>query len=229
MSTAQKWLDVVSNNLANASTIGYKKDGLTFADKLVRELAVDGGEGKAVGSLGNGATVDQQYTDFSSGMIAMTGNPLDMAVRGSEGAFAIQTQNGVRYTRDGAFQIGTDRQLVSSGGHPVLDISGQPIKLGTGTVRVSDDGGVFVEGVRTAQIGVFEGDFEKIGANLLSSANAKPSESPSLVVGGIESSNVNVVEEMVALIKVNRSFEMAQRSAQSQDESTGKLMGALGR
>src|ERR1043165_6847234 len=97
MATAQQWLDVVTNNLANASTTGFKKDGLTFNDGLVRELASHAGTGPGIGSLGSGAVVKGAYTDFSSGAIAPTGNPLDLAIKTPTGAFAVQTSAGVRY------------------------------------------------------------------------------------------------------------------------------------
>src|SRR6478736_2099764 len=136
MATAQQWLDVVTNNLANASTNGYKKDGLTFNDGLVRELSANAGTGAKLGSLGSGAVVQGAYTDFSVGSHTMTGNALDLAIRTPQGAFAVQTPGGVKYTRDGSFQLNADRQIVDQQGHQVLNRQGQPITAGPGKIAI---------------------------------------------------------------------------------------------
>jgi len=227
MSTAQQWLDVVTNNLANASTTGYKKDGLTFNDGLVRELAANAGNGARIGSLGSGSTVQGAYTDFSVGAHTMTGNALDLAIRTPQGAFAVQTPGGVKYTRDGSFQMSGDRQIVDKQGHPVLNHQLQPITLGRGTIAVAEDGTVNVDGKPVDQIGVFSGAYVKEGQNLFTSRNAQVIDTPAIATGALESSNVNAVEEMIAMIRLNRAFELAQRSVQSQDESTQRLVSSL--
>lgn len=227
MGTAQQWLDVVTNNLANASTTGFKKDGLSFNDGLLRTLAANAGQGPVIGSLGSGTVIKGQYVDFSNGAVTATGNPLDLALKTEGAAFAVQTPQGVRYTRDGAFHLNGDRELVDKNGNTVLDRQSRPISLPAGDIDVDSDGTVSVAGKPVGQIGVFRGAFRKLGDNLFSSPDALAVDSPDVAVGALESSNVNAIEEMVAMIRLNRAFELAQRSVQSQDESTQRLVSSL--
>lgn len=228
MVTAQQWMDVVSNNLANASTTGYKRDGLSFGDGLVRELANNAGLGQRIGSMGSGAVVKGIYTDFSSGLINATGNPLDLAINLPEGAFAVQTKAGLRYTRDGALQINPDRQLVTKSGNIVLNRQLQPITLPQGKVVVSEDGTIKVDDKVIDQVGVFDGVFHKEGGGVFTVENTPTLvDKPQIVAGSLESSNVNTIDEMIAMIRVNRAFELAQRSVQSQDDSTQRLISSL--
>lgn len=228
MQTSQMWLDVVANNLANASTNGYKRDGLNFNDGLLRQMLAGGGEGGPIGTLGSGSVIEGQYADFRQGTVTATGNPLDLAILTESGAFAVQTPAGVRYTRDGAFQLNTERQIVDKSGRPLLDSNQQPITVPRGKIDVTDGGTVSVDGKAVAQIGVFTGAFVKEGGNLFQATDAKPADLVSLATGSLESSNVNAVEEMIAMIRLNRAFEMAQKNIQSQDESTERLISSLG-
>ena len=227
MATAQQWLDVITNNLANASTTGFKRDGVTFNDGLVRKIASSPGLGRPLGSLGSGAVIKTFYTDFSIGSLSPTGNPLDLAVKDKDGVFAVQTPGGVRYTRDGAFQLNSDLQIVDKTGRPVLNNDLQPITVEKGQVEVAEDGRVLVKGKLIDHIGVFRGTLVKQGQNLYSSTNAQPLENAMIASGSLESSNVNAVEEMIAMIRLNRAFELAQRSIQSQDESSQRLVSSM--
>lgn len=227
MSTAQQWLDVVTNNLANASTTGYKKDGLTFNDGLLRQMALNGGEGNYIGTLGSGMTVKDFYTDFSLGTIETTGNTLDFALNSPKCAFGIQTESGIRFTRDGAFQLNNERQLIDKQGNLVLNASQQPITIPKGELSIGNDGSISVNGQPVDKLGVFEGSFTKQGNSLYSATDATPSENSLLTTGALESSNVNPVEEMVQMIRLNRAFELAQKNVQSQDESTERLISSM--
>ncbi len=227
MATAQQWLDVVANNLANASTTGFKRDGLTFNDGLVRQMAAAGGTGPNLGSIGSGSVVKDVYTDDSPGVITATGNALDVAIRTPHGAFAMQTAGGVRFTRDGSFQLDSQRRIVDKSGQPVLNRQLQPITLPQGAVTVAEDGSVTVADKVVDQIGVFDGSFSKQGGNVSTSANAQPIDTPQLVPRSLEASNVNAIEEMIAMIRLNRAFELAQKSVQSQDDSTERLVSSL--
>ncbi len=227
MVSSQQWLDVVSHNLANASTIGYKRDGIAFDDGLVRALNAGGGSGLEIGSLGAGAVSKGRFTDFSMGNLTPTGNPLDLAVMGQRGAFAVQTPLGVRYTRDGGFTLNSDRQVTDKAGRLVLGMDGRPITLPLGKVKVDPNGAVEVDGQVAGRIGVFDGPFRKTLDALLETEAATPMEAAQVIPQTLESSNVNAVEEMVAMIRLNRAFEMAQRSVQSQDEGTQRLIQSL--
>lgn len=227
MWAAQSKMDVIANNLANAATTGYKRDGLAFAERYERELRANGGLGASLGTLGSGAIQRSQFTHFGVGALSATSNPLDLAIPQDKGLFAVQTPQGIRYTRDGAFALNTDRELVNKLGYPVLDESGRPITLPTGTPQIQDDGTVRVGDREAGKIGIFDGTFQKSGNNLYESNDAKPLESATVKAGHLEASNVNPVEAMIEMISLNRSFELAQRSIVQQDELTQRLIQSL--
>lgn len=227
MWAAQSKMDVIANNMANAATTGYKRDGLAFAERYERELRANGGLGLSLGTLGSGSIQRSQFTHFGVGALSATSNPLDLAIPQDKGLFAVQTPQGVRYTRDGAFSINADRELVNKLGFHVLDESGRPIVLPVGSPQIQDDGTVFVGDREAGKIGVFDGNFQKTGNNLYESSNAKPIEGASVKAGHLEASNVNPVEAMIEMISLNRSFELAQRSIVQQDELTQRLIQSL--
>lgn len=227
MSASSEWLDVIANNLANAGTTGFKRDGVAFNEALLRTMNDAGGAGGRVGDLGSGPGAILRFTHFEQGPMEATGNPLDVAIETPEGAFAVQTPAGVRFTRDGSFTRNPDGQLITHRGHLVLDADRQPIELPPGKVQIEGDGSITVEGQPIAQIGVFEGTFAKTGDALWISTNAQPAETPAVRQGALERSNVNVVESMVDMIKLNRAFELSQRSIQTQDEMTSRLLSSL--
>src|SRR5687767_4718787 len=161
MIAADKWMSVVSNNLANVSTNGFKRDELVFADAYQRELRANGGRGMHLGSLGSGAMLQAEYTVFERGAIVPTGNPLDLAIDSERGLFAVETPQGVRYTRDGAFQLDSERRIVTKSGHPVLDDRGNAIELPLGPFRIEPNGAVIAGEFEIARIGVYEGRAKK--------------------------------------------------------------------
>ncbi|MBI1755740.1 MAG: flagellar hook-basal body protein [Fimbriimonas ginsengisoli] len=224
---AQRWLDVVANNLANVSTVGFKRDALSFADTVERELRAAGGLGQSIGSIGAGADIDSQYTVMDEGPIESTGRPLDMAVEGPKGMFAVQTPNGLRYTRDGAFTLNAQSQIVDRAGNPVLDNRSLPITLPTGGEPVvSARGEIAVNGASVATLGIFDGAFMKEGENLYSSTNASAAEI-AVRPRALEGSNVNAVASMIEMIQINRLYELAQRSVTQQDDLTQRLTQSL--
>jgi flagellar basal body rod protein FlgG len=225
MVSAQQLLDVVSHNLANVSTNGYKREGLVFNDTLQRALYSDGG--RYVGKLGSGGYLQEHFTVMEQGQMTTTGNALDVAIQGPNGFFAVQTPNGVRYTRDGAFALDSERRLTTQDGHPVLDTANREITVTGGKIEVNGQGDVSVDGQQVATIGVFEGQVTKIGDGLFEGKAMKVVDEPVLQSGVLEGSNVNAIEEMIAMIQLNRIYEMAQRGALSQDEMTQKLLTAL--
>lgn len=222
---AQQLLDVVSHNLANVSTNGFKREGLAFNDTLQRALFTE--DGRNIGKLGMGGWQQEHFTVMEPGSMTTTGNPLDVAVMEPTGFFAVQTSAGTRYTRDGSFAVDSDRRLTTHTGMPVLDAANREITVPTGKVEIDGHGGVIVDGQMVATIGVFEGQVTKAGEGLYDGAQMKSIEGPLLQAGVIEGSNVNAIEEMVAMIKLNRIYEMAQRGALSQDEMTQKLLTAI--
>ncbi len=226
MTSLQEWLDVASNNLANVNTTGFKRDELTFRDAMERELRPAGG-GHALGSMGAGAISFSAHTVMEGGAVQATGNPLDLAIEDPRGMFAVETPRGLRYTRDGAFKLDPQGMLVTQQGHPVLDDTLSPIGPLTGALRVDANGEVFADGDSVARIGVFAGAFRKEGGNLFQSGNAEPLEESRVAPGALESSNVNPIEAMIAMITVQRAFELSQKTISQQDELTQRLIQSL--
>lgn len=225
MVTAQRAMDLIANNLANVSTNGFKRDGLAFNDALVREMSV--GE-RPVGSLGAGPSVQGTFTDLSVGSLNESGNPLDVAILGEKGMFGIQTASGIRYTRDGAFAVDANRQLVTKDGFPVLDDQNRPITLEPGQISIQADGTIQIDGEAKGKIGLFDPTgLSKEGGNRFVATGATTIQG-SMKSGAIESSNVNAVDAMVQMIQLSRLFEMSQRSIISQDELSQRLIQSLG-
>ncbi len=230
MMTTTQWMDVVSNNLANSGTDGYKADTLAFSDFMVKKLYGSGGKGPLLGSLGNGPQGVSNAIDHTVGAIKPTGNPLDCAIRTEKGMFAVQENGQTYYTRNGSFSVNADREIVTSQGLPVLDTTGQKISVpGTERIEIDAQGQVHQGNNIVANIGIFDGEFSKIGNNLWTTGSAKAMENPSLAMASVEGSNVEAVQAMVDLIKIQRSFEMSQKSIQTQDDMTGKLFEILNR
>ena len=235
MAAAEHWMDVVSNNLANIETVGFKRDGISFDDMMRRQMLGDGGSGALLGTLGSGAAAYEQYTDFATGTMRTTGNSFDLAMNGN-GMFAIQTDAGVKYTRNGSFAImsngGNQVSLVTKEGFPVLDDRGRPITFNSGQVKIDRDGSIAVDEVDTGiKVGVYAGTFKKdsAGGGQFNAPDAQAATAGTFAVqqGMLESSNVNAIEAMVQMIAAQRSYELAQKSILQQDDDTGKLVGTL--
>src|SRR2546421_8293916 len=159
LATAQLRLGIVSNNVANASTPGYKQDQLP--DEVGRAIdlqryAVDP-QGRPVGTITLGPKVGLSQLDLTPGPIQETSNPLDMAIAGS-GYFATQAADGTtRYTRDGGFHADVDGSLRARDGSAVLDTNGQSIQLPLGAeVSVAADGTILANGNQVAQLQIVD-------------------------------------------------------------------------
>ncbi len=228
MQTTTQWMDIIANNLANASTDGYKSDTIAFADVLVKNMYANGGQGKFLGSIGNGPDAVVESTDMALGPIRSTGNPLDIALKNPKQLLAVQVNGQTQYTRDGALKIDSERFLVTERGWKVLDDRGNPIQLQPeGILEISPTGEVIQGTNPIAKLGVYEGDFKKAGQNLYNSPNPTRVTDPDIAPASVEGSNVDAISTMVDLIKINRHFEMSQKSITTQDEMTGKLFEAL--
>lgn len=219
----RRQLDVVANNLANVSTTGFKRDELAFNDLFAKQLD------KGIGSIGFGPSGFTEFTAFEDvGEMRPTGNPLDVAVDGNRGAFAVKTASGaIVYTRDGSFDRDQQGYLVTRTGDRVLDDAMSEIEIGTGHVAIAADGSIQVDGSTVATIGVYEGRFEKIGGNRFRGTGT-PLTDARIKAGHLEGSNVNAIESMTTMISLNRSFEIAQRSITAQDELAQRLIQSMG-
>ncbi|MCU0595273.1 MAG: flagellar hook-basal body protein [Desulfobacterota bacterium] len=202
--------DTVSNNLANLSTKGFKRDVLSFDEVLTQKM--------------------HSAPDFSQGPVQHTGNSFDLALDGP-GFFKVQTRHGLRYTRDGALGLDRENTLVNRNGDPVLGDNG-PIRVEGTDVSMGADGQIRVDGASLDRILVV--DFKdrrlllKEGANYYidpGTAEELPRpEKTTLHQGYLEESNVDLTEEMIRMVEAFRAFEAMQKGIQSIDEMTGKLI-----
>lgn len=226
---AMRRLDVISNNLANANTAGFKKDRIAFESLLALSA------GEAPEKAGLVQANDIYFTDYSAGPVKQTGNTLDLAIEG-DGFFAVNTPQGPAYTRQGNFERNAAGRLVTTEGYEVVG-SGGPITINGSRVEVSARGEVMVDGVQVATLQVVDFPkpyaFQKLGSSLFvpsdPGAAAQPVRTVSVKQGYLEESNVSVVQEMVQMIEANRYFEACQRVVKSYDDAAGKAANDIGR
>jgi len=239
----EKQLQLLSNNLANVNTVGFKKDrGLFRAFDLSKAtnntLRVNNEQSQAPAFW----TLFSSYTDFSSGGIKKTGNPFDLALSGN-GFFCVQTPDGVQYTRRGDFTVNADDVLVTQEGWPVLGQGGEiQLKMAkpSDTNRefsVSEDGYVTVDGSQVDRLRVV--DFtkslalEKAGHNyyraLKPEALEDLDEDFQVDQGFLELSNVDTISMMTEMIEVLRGYETYQKMMRSIDEMDARLINDVGR
>ena len=208
-------LDVVANNLANVSTVGYRGQNEFY------EAVTASSEPQALSPL-NAAVNDYGVLGGSSinlaqGNLQKTGNNLDLAIEGS-GFFAVQTPRGVRYTRDGAFHVSAAGLLVDEQDDPVLDPRNQPIQVPLGTVAVAPDGTVSVDSAVAGQLQVAgfapgtqltpEGNTNFIAP----AGTAQPAKDSTVASGMLESANLNPIQETVTLMILQRHSEMLEKA-----------------
>ncbi|HRJ26794.1 MAG TPA: flagellar hook-basal body protein [Fimbriimonadaceae bacterium] len=222
-----KWLEAISSNLANSNTTGFKSEGISFSDAMERKLRADGGLGPEIGSIGSGAIERNRYVNWQPGNFTETGNPLDLALRDAKTMFAIQTPQGIQYTRSGSFTLNEERLVVTREGYPVLDDQKRPIQIPPGTFRISPDGTISHENQPAGRVGVFAGEFTRVSGTLFSANATQAADGAVILPGALESSNVNVIENMIAMVQIGRNYEMAQKTIQQQDELTTKLLQAM--
>ncbi len=219
----QTQLEVLSQNLANANTAGFKKDNVSFKEYLMPlEAAGPGPDGRSMTSL------SEQKTDFTNGVVVKTTNPLDVALEGN-GFIALE---GDRYTRRGDLKRSSDGYLAAFNGSKVLGKKG-PIKLAEGKLDINDKGEISINGemVDTIRIVNFK-QTEKLtrAGDSIFATNEKAVASQATVRQGyVEASNVEPVKEMVHMIETLREFETYQKAIQTFDEATSKVTNELGR
>lgn len=234
--------DVVANNLANAQTHGFKRQSASvrsFPEMLIHRINDPGQPGPvvvdprpAIGYLGAGAAIDEFALMMTPGAFEFTGRGLDLAVEGPA-FFAVETAGGdTAYTRDGRMRVDAEGYIVNPAGLRLLGVDG-PIHVGEGTNPAIDpDGRVWIDGEVVAQIALWEfGEpraLERLGENLLAptegSGDAVAATESRIHSEHLERANVNVVQEMVDLIAIQRAYEANQRLITVQDETLGRLI-----
>ncbi len=246
MTAQQTQLDVISHNLANVSTTGFKRNRAEFQDLIyqnLRQVGAQTTEGNQLPTglhLGLGVNVVATSRNFTQGGLQQSGNNLDVAING-DGFFEITLPDGTTgYTRDGSFQLDAQGRIVTSGGLPVAP--GITVPAGTKSISISENGEVsaIVAGsVAPQPLGslsmssfVNSAGLQPVGQNMFkeSAASGAPQQGTPgtnglgiVRQGFLETSNVNVVEELVNMIQTQRAYEMNSKAIQTSDQMLAKL------
>jgi flagellar basal-body rod protein FlgG len=246
MEAQQTQLDTISNNLANVSTNGYKRSHAVFEDLMYQNLRQAGANSSEQTTLPTGLQVGlgtravATSRVFSQGNLSQTTNALDVAVLGN-GFFSVQMPDGTTgYTRDGGFQVNAQGQLVTNNGYLVqpgitIPATAQSTTIGAdGTVSVTLPGQALPQTVGQLQISGFinPAGLEPKGQNIYGETAASGTATAgtpgqnglgSLRQGFVETSNVNVVEELVAMIQTQRAYELNSKAIQTSDQMLARL------
>jgi len=243
MQNNEKRMEVISNNLANIDTTGYKKDtavSTSFAEVMTEIINSDQDDNQNdVGKLSLGVGVDDVVTNYKQGSLVKTENPLDVAITNSELAFfavEVPGANGAQemYTRDGGFTVNSLGQLTTKDGYLVKGENGV-ITLNGSKVNINEDGSVIEDGSSVDKLLIKEfadsSRLNKQGNNLISNTGDTQTKpfSGQVVQGSLESSNVNSISEMVEMISVMRSYEANQKVLKSHDDTLQKAVNEVGR
>jgi flagellar basal-body rod protein FlgF len=226
----QRRMDIAANNLANVNTTGFKADALVVEEITPNEtFALEGPRSIRF------ARDIALARDLRQGAIAITGNPLDLAIEGGS-YFSVQGPDGPLYTRDGAFTLDATGQLVTRDGLAVLSQDGAPIVIDPRgeAPSIGRDGAIRIAGVEAGRIGLSNfarpGALEKVGDNLWSAEGQPPQAGDGQIVqGALEESNVVAIVEMTNLIQISRAYESASRLARSADDLRQRAIDRLGR
>ncbi|MDJ0822750.1 MAG: flagellar hook-basal body complex protein [Paracoccaceae bacterium] len=208
-------MQLIANNIANANTTGFRQEGVIFAE-YIQTADVDSSVSMASARVRN--------TSFAQGTLEQTGGQFDFAIEG-EGFFLIETPEGQRLTRAGAFTPSAEGTLVTPDGYPVLDGGGAPVFVPPGAtdLAVGRDGTLSTEGRPIGQIGVVRPlDALQLvregGVMFRSDAGVEPVEVPRVMQGFVEASNVDPILQVARMTEVQRAYELGQSFLEREDE-----------
>jgi len=220
-------LDLLANNLANSATAGFKRDQEFYG--VYSSEDATGGADDLTSTL---PVVERQWTDFSPGILQVTGNPLDVAISGN-GFFAVNGPNGPLYTRNGNLRVLPSGELGTSDGHALRSAAGGTIRVSSGKpITIATDGTVRQNGITAGRMEVvtFKSTtpLTKVSGTCFANSDAKnpPTQAANVEVqqGKLEGSNVPVAEAAMRLVGVMRQFEMLQKAvAMSNDMDTKSI------
>lgn len=217
-------MQMVANNIANSATAGFRREGVVFS-----EFVRSAGPAPSL-SMARGET---RQVDLSEGALVQTGGQLDFAIRG-EGFFLIQTPDGERLTRAGAFSPGPDGGLLTTDGNRLLDASGAPVVLPQAArqIKLGADGTLTADGEPVAQIGLWLPSdpltLRHVAGTLFAAERTIPTEGAEFVQGALEESNVEPVAEIARMIEVQRAYELGQGFLDREDERMRAMIRTLG-
>lgn len=250
MEVQQQNIDNIANNLANASTVGFKRSRLEFQDMLYQNLRMPGAAANSSTALpvglqiGLGARAISSERIFQQGDFRQTENPLDMVIEGS-GFFQVRQSNGeLAYTRAGSFHLDAQGQIVTASGEPLepavtIPNNATSITIGTdGTVSVTTPGQANAQNVGQIQLVTFPNPagLEAMGRNLFkeTAASGQPTVGTPdsnglgrINQGFVEGSNVNIVEELVSMISAQRAYETNSKVITAADRMLGTINQAV--
>lgn len=245
MINEQKRLDIVSNNLANAATVGYKEEKVTNQafDNLLTIKIKDASEAyvnRPIGNMSLGVKLGEVYTDYIQGSLKGTSNTYDLAIEGS-GFFAlsVQDKNGnetTKYTRDGSFIMTQDGFIVDKEGNHLQGESGDlQIPMDSSSVVIDNGGYIYADGslIDKVEITDFE-DYKylkKAGSTMYTPVEGATTKASTASVhqGYTEQSNVNVVSEMVEMITITRAYEANQKAIKTIDGMLDQAVNSVGK
>ena len=219
---------VIANNIANANTNGFRREGVIFSEYLT--ATGDGREGLSM------ANARGRLLDLEQGGMSMTGGTYDLAIDG-DGFFAVDTPQGTRITRAGAFLTSADGELMTPDGNRLLDEGLAPIQIPPGSKQVSigPDGTLSADGLQLARVGLFAAPdpaaMLRAGGTLFETGDAplEPAEDAKIQQGFLEDSNVDPIGEISRMIEVQRAYEMGQNLLDREDKRIRDAITALTR
>lgn len=245
MINEQKRLDVISNNLANSATVGYKAENVTsqsFKDMMAIKIK-DGSNAfldVPVGNMNLGVKIGETYTDWTQGSLRESDNTYDIAIQGN-GFFAMRVTDArgndeIMYTRNGQFTMTKDGFIVDADGNHLQGSGGDlQIPIDASEVAIKNTGAVFADGAIIDNITLTDfADYNYLdlyGENMYRQVNGAvqiPSNA-SMLQGFTEQSNANVIDQMVAMITITRAYEAGQKMIQTQDNLIGKAVNEVGK
>lgn len=218
-------MQLVANNLANMTTVGFRREGVIFSE-FVRRL--DDAPSLSM------ARASARHVDLSQGELTQTGGQFDFAILGP-GFFLVETPQGERLTRSGHFTPGAEGELVNPDGFRLLDAGGAPITVppDAGPVHLAPDGSLSAGGQPLARIGLWapaDPDSLRHEAGTLFTGDApEPMEDGQIRQGFLEGANVNALSEVARLIDVQRAYELGQQLIDREDQRIRSVLQTLGR
>ncbi len=220
-------LQMVANNLANANTDGYKETTLSFESVMESEAGQNNDKSTPF------VKVAEKQIDFSSGAMVATGNQFDLAIQGP-GFFEVSTDKGNFYTRNGAFTLNEEGELITAQGNKVVGDGGTLKINGNGNVQIDLKGNILVNGESQGKIKVVEFDdpnkLDTSGGSMFvagEGAAPKAAAISNVIQGKRESSNVNMMKSIVRLIDINRQYQAYQKVIQMESQMKSTSVGNI--
>lgn len=234
-------IDISANNLANVNTTGFKRDNCAFQDTFIRFAHDNIADAKTYlrdkdmlpeAKIMARPRLSEEVIDMSQGSFQKTGNPLDLAIRG-DGFFKVQKGGEIHLTRNGVFTVSSEGILVTEQGYPVMAGGGEVNLPPRSKVTVDGEGVIYADGQEISRLDFVQPSdmraMKKEGENLFTNEGGEIPAEGEIVQGYIEKSNVEVVNEMVAMIECQRSFEMYQKMITTTDQLDQKVIQQVGR